>query len=65
MVMCQVTIVPRINASATCQFVVVLFFFYNLVPIFVKINQFFPFQIDTKFNIFHTNYINIFSKIDL
>jgi len=24
---CQVTIVPRVNASATCQFVVVLFTF--------------------------------------
>jgi len=25
--MCQVTIVPCVNASATCQFVIVLFFF--------------------------------------
>jgi len=25
--MCQVTVVPRVNASATCQLVVVLFFF--------------------------------------
>jgi len=62
---CQVTVVPRVNASVTCQFVVVLFFLFNLVPIFVQINQFFPFQIDTKFIIFYTNYINIFSKIDL
>jgi len=43
-------------------------FLFNLVPIFVKINQFSPYQIyqiDTKFNIFYTNYINIFSKIDI
>jgi len=28
-------------------------------------NQFCPFQIDTKFNIFYKNYSNIFSKIDI
>jgi len=36
--MCQVTIVPLINASVTCQFVVVLFFLFNLVHIFVMFN---------------------------
>jgi len=58
----------------TCHFVIVFFFFrlvsifvflFNLVSIFVKINQFCSFQIDTKFNIFYTNYINTFSKIDI
>jgi len=28
---CQVTIVPRVNASATCQFVVVLFIFVQFI----------------------------------
>jgi len=58
---CQVTIVSRVNASAMCEFVVVLFLFvqfnldiryfcsiqflyslflFNLVPIFVKMEQF-------------------------
>jgi len=40
--MCQVTIVPRINASATCQFVLVLLFLFNLVSIFVIFVQFSP-----------------------
>jgi len=29
---CQVTIVPRVNVSATCQFVVVLFLFVQFIP---------------------------------
>jgi len=29
---CQVTIVPRVNASATCQFVVALFLFIQFSP---------------------------------
>ena len=41
--MCQVTIVPRVDASATCQFVVVLFFLFNSVPIFVIFVQFDPY----------------------
>ena len=66
---------PRVSASVTCQFVIIYIFcliqslyslfLFNLVPIFVKINQFCPFQIDIKFNIFYKNYINIFSKIDI
>ena len=49
---CQVIIVPRVNVSATCQFMVVLFFFsikflyslflFNLVPFFVKIMMYEP-----------------------
>jgi len=35
-------ICPRVNVSATCQFVVVLFFLFNLVPIFVIFVQFCP-----------------------
>jgi len=33
--MCQVTIMPRVNTSVTCQFMVVLFFLFNLVPLFL------------------------------
>jgi len=40
--MCQVTIVPHVNASITCQFEVVLFFLFNLVLMFVIFVQFSP-----------------------
>jgi len=40
-------------------------FLFIFIPIMVKINQFYLFQINTKFNIFYKNYTNIFFKLDI
>jgi len=67
---CQVTIVPRVNASATCQFLVVLFFLFNLVPILAIFVQFSPYiryfcSIQSLYSLFLFNLVPNFVKIEL
>jgi len=70
--MCQNTIVPCVNASTMCQFVIVLLFLFNLVPslflfnlilIFVKINQFCPFKLTLNLISFIQIILIIFLKL--
>ena len=59
MSICQVTIVPRVNASATCQFVVVLFIFVQFSP---DIGYFCSIQ--SLYSLFLFNLVPNFVKIE-